>query len=137
MKQQTVLIEEQINTLKPSQLLRQAHYRGISQCKNRYRNGNSYCAMGALARLYGNSKGYELDDNLPTLLNFVNDDGNLPNKLWDELFALGKYNKMPSELTLEEKKTIGDVIYNLVLYNDSSPNITFLDCANFLEKFGL
>lgn len=141
MKQQTVLIEQPKSTVKPSQILKQAYFKGLKQCKNNFKKGDSYCARGAIAKFYGKMNGFEVDENYYSTLVFINESegsGKLY-ELEDECFSLALYGKHPSELTASEKIKVHEIENDLTLYNDGSgcfsPN--FLECAHFLEKQGL
>jgi|SRR5688572_1478169 len=123
MKQQIELLKK-VKTIKPSEILKEAHVEGIKKCRFAFHIGDvSYCARGILMKKFGESKGIEA--------NGIN------TGLENELFSTNLYNKKPEELTLAEWNKIFTIEANLAKFNDSSEDITFLDCAKELEKIGL
>jgi len=133
MKQQIELLKKVKAIPKPSEILKEAHAKGIKRCRNQFKTGNSYCARGVLIKEFGESKGYKENPQHITSLMLDCDIFRLEN----ELFSINLYNKKPDELTPSELQSIHAIQHRLTKFNDSSDKITFLDCAKELEKVGL
>jgi hypothetical protein len=139
MKQQLELLKKVKTIPKLSEILREVHTKGIQKCENYLKKGDAFCARGILIKNFGEEKGYKLNNEFNYVLSFSDSTDKEINTidLEDELFANSLYNKKWDQLEGDEYSHIREIQHNLTNYNDSSPNITFLDCANFLEKFGL
>src|SRR5687768_16032398 len=107
--------EQVAQGVKPSDFLLQAHEEGIKKVEGESKKDDGYCSLAVielLADCYA--------------VNVFSAIGQL------------KYNKEYNELIDEEKKFISNVFTEFMLYNDSSPDVTFKDVANFLiEKYNL
>lgn len=139
MSQQLIQQEQKHKKLsvpKPSEILREAHAKGIKKCENSFKKGNAFCARGALIKGFGESKGYKVNPHYINNLEFLNS-SDILFELEDELFAFHLYNKKLDDVTPSELGHIYDIQENLTRLNDSSGNVTFLDCARELEKAGL
>lgn len=135
MKQQVELLKKSKTILKPSEILREAHAKGMKKCEGSFKDHDSYCARGVLIKEFGESKGHKVNPYYINQLIFINssDISNIEN----ELFAFHLYNKKFKDLSLSERNHIYDIQWDLARFNDSSGNVTFLDCARELEKAGL
>ena len=136
MKQQLELLKKVKTIPKPSEILREAYAKGIKKCENSFKRGDAFCARGALIKGFGESKGYKVNSNYINDLEFLNS-SDILFELEDELFAFHLYNKKLDDVTPSELGHIYAIQDNLTRLNDSSGNVTFLDCARELEKVGL
>jgi hypothetical protein len=134
MKQQIELLKKVKAIPKPSEILKEAHVKGVKKCKNSFKIGDSYCARGILIKEFGESRGNKVN---PYYVNNLMLDYGDAFEIEKELFSDNLYNKKPEELTSDEKDKIHEILTKLSRFNDSSDKITFLDCAKELEKVGL
>jgi hypothetical protein len=95
--------------------------------------GDSYCARGILMKEFGESKGYKVN---PQHINDLMLDCDMF-ELETELFSVNLYNKKSEDLRVKERNHIHEIQSKLTKFNDSNDHITFLDCAKFLEDYGL
>jgi|SRR5687768_8139173 len=121
MEQKLELIQKKLT--KPSELLREAHRQGLKHIQGHVKLGDSYCALGAMFKVFGDLRGYELNDN-KVCVHYKN--GVNAYKVFLELVEEnGAKYELKSLLSNE-----------LVRFNDSKDKPSLLECADFLEEKG-
>lgn len=109
MKQQTVILQKK-KLLKPSELLELAHKQGVKKIQDKWYDGQGgFCARGWM----NENVGYDYDYILHCL-----------------------YGEK-HQATKGEAINVLNILSGLVKLNDSSPEVTFQDCANYMRSFGL
>ena len=124
MKQQ--LKQLQVNLFpKPSEILLEAHLKGVKKCSGDYRYRDSYCARGVIMKKIGEMKGFKKSNCLS-------------HDCEHDLIAFYKFGKKYwDHCNIEEKGEIAKILIDLASYNDSESNPSFLEMSKFMEEKGL